>query len=224
MKPDKLLEEQIVDQYDNEEVMGFLDEVGCGSLFGPVVACCVVLPRNWYVPELVDDSKKITNENKRKDLAGMIKEHALAYAFGMATTEEIESLNILWAARLAMKRAYQSVCNNCNPTYLYVDGNKEIPDIEVEQETVVKGDSKVFGISCASILAKVHRDEMIRKVAQIYPYSLYDLEKNKGYGTKIHIERLNTFGVSNMHRRDFEPVKSLLALNALYEDDGRIDE
>ena len=173
-----------------------VDEAGRGPLAGPVCAAAVILPENTVI-EGVNDSKKLS-EKKREALFDVIKSTALSYSIAYASVEEIESLNILNATMLAMKRAVEGL--NVKADYAMIDGNR-MPDLSIDGECIVKGDAKSMSIACASILAKVSRDRLLYEYAKEYPQ--YQFEKHKGYGTKAHVEALKEFGPCPYHRMSF---------------------
>lgn len=174
-----------------------IDEAGRGPLAGPVYAAAVVLPLGLEI-EGLNDSKKLS-EKKREALFDVICEKAVDYSIGIATEEEIDEINILNATFLAMHRAVEGL--KTKPDYALVDGN-QYPKIPfVTEETVVKGDAKSMSIAAASILAKVSRDRFMLEKAKEYPQ--YEFEKHKGYGTKLHYEKIIEFGPSPIHRRSF---------------------
>ncbi len=173
-----------------------VDEAGRGPLAGPVCAAAVILPENTII-EGVNDSKKLS-EKKREALYDVIKSKALSYCIAYATVEEIETLNILNATMLAMKRAVEGL--EIKADYAMIDGNR-LPDLNIDSEFVIKGDAKSMSIACASILAKVSRDRLLYKYAEEYPQYLF--EKHKGYGTKAHIEAIKEYGPCPYHRLSF---------------------
>lgn len=173
-----------------------IDEAGRGPLAGPVYAAAVVLPDGLLI-EGLNDSKKLTPK-KRDVLFDIIKEEAVEYGIGIATPEEIDSLNILQATFLAMNRAVQELATP--PDFALVDGNRD-PELGIPTETVIKGDSLSMSIAAASILAKVSRDRYMLEIAEKYPE--YHFEKHKGYGTKLHYETLAEYGPSPIHRKTF---------------------
>lgn len=189
-------------EYENKAVSkGYsyicgVDEAGRGPLAGPVCAAAVILPKNTVIYG-VNDSKKLS-EKKREALFGIIKETAVSYSISFATVEEIESLNILNATMLAMKRAVDGL--DVRADYAMIDGNR-MPDLEIDGEFIVKGDSKSMSIACASILAKVSRDRLLYEYAKEYPQ--YGFDKHKGYGTKAHTEALKIYGPCPYHRPSF---------------------
>lgn len=174
-----------------------VDEAGRGCLAGPVVAAAVVLPQDLEI-EGVNDSKKLSKP-KRERLAYEIQESALASGIGLCTPEEIDELNILWAAMEAMRRAVQSL--GLEPSHLLIDGNRCFPDSPWPFDTVIKGDSKSHTIAAASILAKTTRDAIMRDLATECP--AYNWDKNVGYPTKDHYAALAAHGITPYHRRSF---------------------
>lgn len=173
-----------------------VDEAGRGPLAGPVCAAAVILPRGKII-EGVNDSKKLS-EKKREQLFDIIKEESAAYSIGWASVEEIEEINILNAAMLAMKRAVEGLPLQAD--FAYIDGNKT-PDLDIPCEAIVKGDANSMSIAAASILAKVSRDRLMIDYAKQYPE--YGFEKHKGYGTKVHNEAILKHGVTPIHRMSF---------------------
>ncbi len=173
-----------------------VDEAGRGPLAGPVCAAAVILP-DGLVIEGLDDSKKLT-EKKRDALYDVICEEAISYGVAFASVEEIEELNILQATFLAMKRAVESL--NVKADLALVDGNQK-PPLDIQARTLVKGDAKSPSIAAASILAKVTRDRLMVEIAEQYPQ--YEFPKHKGYGTKLHYEKIMEHGISPVHRRSF---------------------
>jgi ribonuclease HII len=183
-----------------------VDEVGIGPLAGPVMAAAVLL--NPLDPiEGLDDSKVLTHK-RRETLAAAIKIHALSWAVGSAEIEEIDSLNILQASHLAMKRAIDQL--RPRPKMAYVDGNKK-PNLGMPVVAIVQGDKKIAQISAASIIAKVARDKLMIEFDQTYPG--YGFARHKGYPTKAHFAALQTLGACPIHRRSFAPVKAVLKQN-----------
>ena len=185
-----------------------IDEAGRGPLMGDVVAACVILDHNHMI-EGLNDSKKLT-EKARDALAPIIKEQAIAYGIGRASPQEIDSLNILNATFLAMRRAFDAMQKSCN--LALIDGNK-IPktfsDIPMVMEAVVKGDARVAEISAASILAKTTRDADCYELDKLYPE--YGFARHKGYPTKDHLEALANLPILPCYRKSYGPVKKLLA-------------
>ncbi len=173
-----------------------IDEAGRGPLAGPVYAAAVILPPDCVIDGL-NDSKKLT-EKKREKLFDEIKEKALAYGIASADEKEIDEINILNATFLAMKRAVDSL--SVKPNLALIDGNQK-PHTGIEEVTVVKGDAKSMSIAAASVLAKVSRDRFMLDMAEKYPQ--YEFERHKGYGTKLHYEKIAQYGVCEIHRRTF---------------------
>ena len=174
------------------------DEVGRGPLAGPVVAAAVILPLQEEKRILgIDDSKKLSKK-KREYLAEKIKEAAVAYAIEEVCEETIDEINILQATRLAMKHAIEKL--SPAPDFVLTDGNMTL-DIAIPQRCIVKGDALVASIGAASILAKVYRDQLMERYANIYPY--YGFESNSGYGTKKHIGAIKEVGICKIHRKTF---------------------
>ena len=188
-----------------------VDEAGRGPLVGSVFAAAVILPSAYDLPGLTD-SKKLS-EKKRDMLAAAIKAQALAWCVASADVAEIAELNILHATMLAMKRAVQGLA--VLPQYVRIDGNRVPKDLGVAAEAVVKGDSKIIEISAASVLAKTARDAEMYALAERYPQ--YGFDKHKGYGTAAHLAALAEYGVLPEHRKDFAPVRALLAQGRLFE-------
>ena len=178
-----------------------VDEAGRGPLVGPVAAACVILKNDFYIPGL-DDSKKIP-ESYREELFDIIIDQAAAYGIAMADNAVIDEINILNATKKAMTEAIN--CITPAPDYLLTDF-VELKDLKIPQLPLVKGDSKSASIAAASVLAKVTRDRYMREVDREYPQ--YGFLKNKGYGTKGHIDALFEFGPCPLHRKSF--LKNIL--------------
>ena len=181
---------------ENIKIICGVDEAGRGPLAGPVVAAACILP-NGIVIEGLDDSKKLT-EKKREKLFDVICEVALDFSVGLATVEEIEEINILNAAMLAMNRAIEGL--NTKPDLALIDGNTS-RGFNVETKTVVHGDAISQSIAAASILAKVTRDRMCYEYDKLYPE--YGFAKHKGYGTKLHTDAIKKYGITPVHRPSF---------------------
>ncbi len=181
-----------------------VDEVGRGPLAGDVVTAAVILDPAQPIQGLAD-SKKLS-ESRREQLAGEIREKALYWFIARASVEEIDSYNILQATLLAMTRAVNGLA--VRPEYVAVDGNR-MPPWQYVGETVIKGDALVPAISAASIIAKVCRDGEMRQFDELYPG--YGFTAHKGYGTRQHRQSIEQLGPCPIHRRSFEPVRSMLA-------------
>ena len=173
-----------------------IDEAGRGPLCGPVVAAACILPDGLYI-EGLNDSKKLT-EKKREKLFDVIKESALAYCIAEASVEEIDTLNILEADLLAMRRAIDGL--SIKPDLALIDGNIA-RDFQIDAVPVIKGDAISMNSAAASILAKVTRDRMCIELDAQYPE--YGIAKHKGYGTKAHMDALRQYGPSPIHRKQF---------------------
>ena len=173
-----------------------VDEAGRGPLAGPVFAGAVILPEN-YTHEILNDSKKLS-EKKRDLVYDDIIRDAVSWSVGMATEQEIDDINILNATFLAMKRAVDGL--NIKPDLAFIDGNR-YANTGVKEITIVKGDSKCMSVAAASIIAKVSRDRFMQEVDKQYPQ--YQFSKHKGYGTKLHYEMIEQYGISPVHRKTF---------------------
>jgi len=178
-----------------------VDEAGRGPLAGPVYAAAVILPQGIVI-EGLNDSKKLS-EKKRELLYDKVIESAVAWSVGIATEQEIDEVNILQATYLAMRRAVEGLALKAD--YALIDGNR-MPPLDVDGETVIKGDSLSMSIAAASIIAKVTRDRFMLELDKEYPEYLF--AKHKGYGTALHYEMIEKHGISLVHRRSF--LKKLL--------------
>jgi ribonuclease HII len=180
-----------------------VDEVGRGPLAGPVVACAVVMPSDARAIRGVDDSKALSGP-ERERLATRIQERALSLSIGAASVREIDRLNIYHATVLAMRRAITRL--GTRPDHVVIDGNR-LRTLGIEHTAVVGGDSRCHSIACASIIAKVTRDRLMRALALRHPH--YRWETNAGYGTAEHQAGLASHGLTAHHRRSFGPVSQL---------------
>ena len=183
-------------EYESHGWICGIDEVGRGPLCGPVVASAVILPKDCQILYL-NDSKKLS-EKKREELYEVIMEQAIAVGVGMAGPERIDEINILQATYEAMRQAISSL--KVRPAVLLNDA-VTIPEVDIPQIPIIKGDARSVSIAAASIIAKVTRDRMMVEYDRIYPG--YDLASNKGYGTKVHMDALRTIGPCEIHRRTF---------------------
>ena len=181
-----------------------VDEVGRGSLIGPVYAAAVILNKNINTKVLKDS--KILPRNRREILATYIKKNSI-WAVGKASAKEIEKINILNASLLAMKRAIKNLKRK--PELVLIDGNK-LPEIKnYNLKSIIKGDKKITAISAASIIAKVARDRLTTKMSK--KFTKYDWDKNAGYGTKLHLIAIRKFGITKHHRKTFSPIHNILS-------------
>ena len=179
------------------------DEAGRGCLAGPVTAAAVILPPD-FSNELLNDSKQLT-EHQRDTLRPIIEREALAWAVAMVSPQEIDTINILRASFIAMHRALDQL--TVRPEHILVDGNRVIPYSDIPFTTIIKGDGKMMSIAAASVLAKTHRDEYMRRIPLEYPH--YGWEKNKGYPTRDHRAAIVAHGISPYHRKSFNLVGQL---------------
>lgn len=182
--------------YENEGLICGIDEVGRGPLAGPVVAGAVILPKNCEILYL-NDSKQLSAE-KREQLYDVILEHAVAVGIGIVSPQRIDEINILQATYEAMRQAIEKL--NPQPAVLLNDAVR-IPQVAIQQVPIIKGDAKSVSIAAASIVAKVTRDQMMEQYEEVFPG--YGFARNKGYGSKEHIEALQTMGPTAIHRRSF---------------------
>ncbi|MGX7091641.1 ribonuclease HII [Hutsoniella sourekii] len=179
-----------------------IDEVGRGPLAGPVVTCAVILPQDTTAFVGINDSKQVSAK-KRASFAEIIRQEALAYSISVYSVDQIDQLNILEATKQSMVEAVAGL--SIQPDYLLIDA-LEIPSA-LPQAAIIKGDQRSLSIAAASILAKEHRDQMMVEYAQSYPQ--YRWDKNMGYGTKEHLQALDQYGYTPLHRKSFEPIKSM---------------
>ena len=180
------------------------DEVGRGCLAGPVCAAAVILPSDFFHPQL-NDSKQLSRKQREK-LRDIIQKEALAWALAWASPQEIDELNILWASVLAMHRAVEQL--SLRPYHLLIDGNRFKPFPGISHSCVVGGDARFASIAAASILAKTARDALMEALAPEYPQ--YEWHKNMGYPTRAHREAILKWGICPQHRKSFEPCQSRL--------------
>ena len=200
-----------IEKQYNGPVIG-LDEVGRGPLAGPVVSCGCCF-HNYTIQnefsKFIGDSKKLSPKKRAasfKFLQTLKKEKKIDYHLGIANVEEIDSLNILEATKLSMKRVVDKFyMENAS---LIIDGNFLLKYKTYKEQSVIKGDQKSLSIGAASIIAKVHRDRLMKMLSTKFQY--FGWEKNAGYGTKLHIENIHRLGPTIHHRKTFEPIKSLI--------------
>lgn len=191
-----------------------VDEVGMGCLAGPVVVCAVGFTNNFYKKthkklRWLRESKLLLPHQREKFTKELLKEKDLVYATSSVSPKTIDKMNIYQAARLGMKNAIKKLKPNFDlKTIVLVDGKTKIKGVDYEQMPIVKGDRKVFAIACASIIAKVYRDKIMKHYAKQFP--AYGFEKHKGYGTKHHQAQLVALGPCEIHRKSFAPVGKLL--------------
>ena len=204
--PNFSIEEEI-----NFPVIG-LDEVGRGPLAGPVISCGCHFKNYTILNELKDfivDSKKLSEKKRElsfKFLQNLKKQNIIDFHLGIANVEEIDNLNILEATKLSMKRVIDKF--NLKNAKLIIDGNFSLNYKSYKEQSIINGDNKSLSIAAASIIAKVHRDRLMKKLS--IKFQNFGWEKNAGYGTKMHIENIHRFGPTIHHRKTFEPIKSLI--------------
>ncbi|MFA7169737.1 MAG: ribonuclease HII [Candidatus Paceibacterota bacterium] len=189
-----------------------VDEAGRGPLAGPVVAAAVIFENNLgIVNELIDlgvrDSKKIA-EKKRESLYEFIINRALSWSVEAVSEKVIDEINILNATKLAMRSSVEKL--KINPDFLLIDGNATLESFPISQLAIPKADEYIFSVSAASILAKVTRDRILLQLDKEYPG--YEFYRHKGYGTKLHMDILKEKGPCEIHRKSFEPIKSMLGI------------
>ena len=184
------------------KIIAGVDEVGRGSLIGPVIAAAVILDKSINL-KIIKDSKSI-NKKEREFLFSYIKKNSI-WSVGKATQKEIERMNISQASLLAMKRAIKKL--DKKPKLVLIDGNKTPNLKHYKLKAIVKGDKKIPSISAASIIAKVTRDNMITKLGK--KFKGYNWDKNYGYGTKEHLEAIKILGITSHHRKTFSPINKM---------------
>jgi ribonuclease HII len=199
-----------------------IDEVGRGPLAGPVVAAVAVIDRTLAkrkLLRLIDDSKKLTPDQREEAYAAILESGAVRHAVGEASVEEIDAINILQATFLAMRRALQAMAEP--PDLVLIDGNRVPPELGCRAETIVGGDARSYSIAAASIIAKVTRDRYMRGLAASFPG--YGWETNVGYARPEHMAALNRLGPTLHHRRTFAPVMRLLEPPLPFEESTNAD-
>ena len=188
---------------EGRTIVAGVDEAGRGPLAGPVAVAAVILPPECHLPRL-NDSKKLSYA-VREELFEQVTEHAVSYHVALIGAETIDSINILEATRMGMYEAIASL--SPTPDEVLIDA-VELPELSIPSKSIIKGDAKTASIAAASILAKVTRDRMMEDYDREYPN--YGFAKHKGYGTREHIEAIQKYGVCPLHRKSFEPIKSML--------------
>lgn len=186
-----------------------VDEAGRGSLVGPVVIAAVILPKNTYLPKL-NDSKKISAKT-RKELFQEIKKVAISFSVIEVSAEKVDELNIYQATLQGMKQAVKNL--SVQPDFVLTDAMKLDFEGKIETRSIIHGDALSASIAAASIIAKVTRDKMADDWSKIYPE--YGFEHNRGYGTKAHFDALKKFGFCPLHRKTFNPVKTMLSKDSI---------
>ncbi len=184
------------------EKIGGIDEVGRGPLVGPVVAACVILPKNYQLEGLTD-SKKLS-EKKREKFYDILRQDAIAIGIGVVSEKKIDEINIYEATKLAMQEAIKNL--KVEPDYLLIDAMKL--ETSIPSTSIIKGDAKSLSIAAASVIAKVTRDRMLIELDKKYP--MYDFKHNKGYPTKKHLEAIKKYGIIVEHRRSYGPIFNYL--------------
>lgn len=185
------------------EYIAGIDEAGRGPLAGPVVAAAVILPREFKLLG-IDDSKQL-NERKRNEFFSIIKEQAISYGISIVSNQKIDQINIYEATKLAMRDALNQL--EPTPDHVLIDA-VPLKHLPCTSESITKGDQKSITIAAASILAKVTRDTIMKKVHKDFPF--YDFESNMGYGTKHHMDALKQHGITPLHRKSFAPIRSTI--------------
>lgn len=185
-----------------EAFVAGVDEAGRGPLAGPVVTAAVILPKNCEALVGLNDSKQLSKD-KRNAFATLVKEHAISYFIHFQSAQAIDELNIYEATKQSMTISVESL--SIKPDYVLVDA-MTLP-ITIQQDSIIKGDAKSLAIAAASILAKTARDEYMEQLDKEFP--MYGFAQHAGYGTKQHLEALETYGPTIHHRKSFEPIKSM---------------
>ncbi|MDP4001683.1 MAG: ribonuclease HII [bacterium] len=205
MKSPQTIFERNLLKTDYDQVIG-VDEVGVGCLAGPVVVCAVSFSSEFYknLPGKfrgLKESKSLSSQQREKFAEKLSGQN---YKLGVCYPKKIDAINIYQATRLAMRRAVKNVSSKNSRAIVLVDGNKKIENLKFDQRAIVKGDQKIFAIACASVIAKVYRDKMMKRYAKQFP--AYGFEQHKGYSTKAHQEALNKLGPCLIHRQSFRLV------------------
>lgn len=195
-------EEQALMEKGYQYIAG-IDEAGRGPLAGPVVAVAVIMDPREKLISIIRDSKLLT-EKMREKAYGEILEKCIDFGVGVVESDIIDEINIYQAAKLAMKEAVEKL-KKVKPDYLLIDAMKI--DLQIEQKSIIGGDRVCFSIAAASIIAKVTRDEIMKRYHQKYPNYFFD--KHKGYATKLHLECLEKHGPCEIHRKTFNPIRNI---------------
>lgn len=193
----KQIENEIYSTNKEIQYICGIDEAGRGPLAGPVVVASVIMPRDSII-EGVNDSKKVS-EKKREELYDKIIEEAITYGVGIIDEKVIDEINILEATKKGLTISLQEL--KVKPNLILVDALNKIDTLGIPYKSIIKGDALCYSISCASIIAKVTRDRIMRQWDEIYP--MYGFEKHKGYGTASHIQAIKEHGICQIHRRSF---------------------
>ena len=200
-----------IEQEFKKPIIG-IDEVGRGPLAGPVVSCAFIFfDINLSDKQLffIDDSKKLSKKKRKiaiKEIYKLKKQKRIQFSLGMSSVVEIDKFNILEATKISMRRAVKNI--NQPPTQLIIDGKIDLLIKNYPSRGIIKGDQKSYSIAAASIIAKIHRDRYMQFLSN--KYLPYDWSSNAGYGTKKHIEKIYSKGITIHHRKSFEPIKSLI--------------
>lgn len=193
-----------------------VDEVGIGSLAGPVTVCAVLFTKKFFGKRKKNlhwlrDSKQLLSHQRENFVAELLKEKDMKFKVAYCYPKTIDKINVYQAARQAMRKSIRKILGNrykIRNTIILVDGKTEIKNLDIPQMAIVKGDRKVFSIACASLIAKVARDKTMKNYAKKFPG--YGFEKHKGYATKYHKIQLTGLGPCKIHRKSFAPVRQLL--------------
>lgn len=196
--------------YTSNKIEAGIDEAGRGALAGPVVAAAVILPKNFKNKEL-NDSKKISKKT-RYSLEKIIRKEAIAFSVGVANVEEIDRINILNASFLAMHNAIKKL--RTKPELLLIDGNRFNPYKGIPHKCIIKGDNKFLSIAAASVIAKNHRDDIMKKLDK---NNRYNWRQNKGYPTQEHRYIIRQVGISDQHRKSFQLLKKQIKIFSEFE-------
>ncbi|MBU1176972.1 ribonuclease HII [Patescibacteria group bacterium] len=186
------------------KIIAGADEAGRGSLAGPVAAAIVIAKPNKHFPLIkqVKDSKQLSTKQRELIFEKIKQEPSIEWKVSFVGPSVIDKINILQATKLAWKNCLKKL--DSQPDFLFIDGNQGIKKLNIEQQTIIKGDQKIFLVSLASIIAKVSRDKLMERLDLKYPE--YNFKQHKGYGTKLHLKNLKKFGPCTIHRKSFRPI------------------